>query len=398
VVLTDSMPEEKKSRKNDIEKLRKVLDNPRDEKLKKTISRDEVYLDSIRKRLSGEPSERETKYGQSSDFLRSDSLEPQVTIYPKEETIPRAETTPVEPEEKKEPPEAVIVEAEDLYEIEKVEAQPPEFLEVKPEELPKEETPVGKMEPLREEKVGEREVVPELEEEALPEWIPLEKIEPEVRKPAGEKPVEPEVPEKEALPLWEPVEIKEVEKKEEEKPPGKPEIEKIPFIVRDGKTDVFQDIRSIDQRTAALLYENGFTSVDALRKAAVDDLIQVQGVKKRLAKKIKKEIDKLDKEAKKGARKKVRIAPKKPEKKKEKPAKREISKSKKGKPKKKTGAYTHGEYSLYKKEIATTEGKTRTIHFFSKKKPEAGEPVPLPDGFEVEINKKTGLPYLKKKQ
>ena len=63
-----------------------------------------------------------------------------------------------------------------------------------------------------------------------------------------------------------------------------------------------------------------------------------------------------------------------------------------------TKAYTHGDYSLYKKEIETSGGKKRTIHFFGKQKPDTGEPVPLPDGYEVKVNKKTGLPYLKKKK
>ena len=46
----------------------------------------------------------------------------------------------------------------------------------------------------------------------------------------------------------------------------------------------------------------------------------------------------------------------------------------------------------------TTAGKKRTIHFFSKNKPDVGEPIQLPKGYEVKVNTKTGLPYLKKKK
>ena len=58
---------------------------------------------------------------------------------------------------------------------------------------------------------------------------------------------------------------------------------------------------------------------------------------------------------------------------------------------------TKGVFIHIFKEIKTANGKMRTIHFFSKKKPDDGEPVPLPEDFEVQVNQKTGLPYLKKK-
>ena len=59
--------------------------------------------------------------------------------------------------------------------------------------------------------------------------------------------------------------------------------------------------------------------------------------------------------------------------------------------------YTHGEFTLYEKEIHTAKGKKRTVHFFSKTIPDEGEPIPLPNGYYVKVNKRTGLPYLKKK-
>jgi len=62
-----------------------------------------------------------------------------------------------------------------------------------------------------------------------------------------------------------------------------------------------------------------------------------------------------------------------------------------------TSVYSHGDFTLYKKEIKTTTGKKRTVHFFSKKTPDIGEAVQLPEEYEVKVNRRTGLPYLKKK-
>ncbi|MFO7678293.1 MAG: hypothetical protein R6V50_07935 [Thermoplasmatota archaeon] len=59
-------------------------------------------------------------------------------------------------------------------------------------------------------------------------------------------------------------------------------------------------------------------------------------------------------------------------------------------------AYTYGEFVLYKKEVRTATGRKKPIHFFSKTIPDIGKPVKLPEGYEVRIDKKTGLPYLKK--
>ena len=42
-------------------------------------------------------------------------------------------------------------------------------------------------------------------------------------------------------------------------------------------------------------------------------------------------------------------------------------------------------------------GRNQTIYFFSKRKPKSGTPCELPSGYVVGVNKRTGLPYLKKK-
>ncbi len=67
-------------------------------------------------------------------------------------------------------------------------------------------------------------------------------------------------------------------------------------------------------------------------------------------------------------------------------------------PKKGEHVYTHGEYTLYTRDVTLRSGRTQTIYFFSKKKPERGIPCDKPNDFIVDINKRTGMPYLKKKK
>ena len=55
-------------------------------------------------------------------------------------------------------------------------------------------------------------------------------------------------------------------------------------------------------------------------------------------------------------------------------------------------------YNLYKKVIKINEEDDRIIHFFAKEPPETGEPANLPSGYEVKINRRTGVPYIRKKQ
>lgn len=59
--------------------------------------------------------------------------------------------------------------------------------------------------------------------------------------------------------------------------------------------------------------------------------------------------------------------------------------------------YRWGEYTLYTKEVTLRGGRKQKIYFFSKKKPENAIPCSLPEGYEVKVNEKTGLPFLKKK-
>jgi len=60
-------------------------------------------------------------------------------------------------------------------------------------------------------------------------------------------------------------------------------------------------------------------------------------------------------------------------------------------------AYKYGEYTLHTRSVQLRGGKNQTIYFFAKAKPKSGTPCDLPNGYEVGVNKRTGLPYLKRK-
>jgi len=164
--------------------------------------------------------------------------------------------------------------------------------------------------------------------------------------------------------------------------------------------NVFQGIESIDDKTAKLLYENGYFSIENVKNATVNDLVQIRGIKRTLAKQIKKEIE----------RKiiltgnsefipsKKRISPKKSKEKlvdssewESTPPKEKIKKPLTHAP------FIYKGYSLYTRETRKHNGKKTTLYFFSKQKPEVGSPSPLPDGYQIVVNKKTGVPYLKRK-
>jgi len=180
------------------------------------------------------------------------------------------------------------------------------------------------------------------------------------------------------------------------------EDEDIPPIKSD-EEDVFKNISSVDEKIAKLLKENGINSIYALRNTTVKELTKIKGIKRKIAKQIKKEVEKFsaDKYA-------EGILPKESPKdsfeRGENPFIKEeewesfdedkISDSELREIK----GFRHGDYTLYAKEIDTKSGKKRTVRFFSKAEPEEGEPIELPKGYKVEKNKKTGVPYLKKKK
>jgi hypothetical protein len=53
-------------------------------------------------------------------------------------------------------------------------------------------------------------------------------------------------------------------------------------------------------------------------------------------------------------------------------------------------------YTLHKRDVTLKGGRRQTIFFFAKAKPKSGSPSEMPTGYKVGVNKRTGLPYLKK--
>ncbi len=58
--------------------------------------------------------------------------------------------------------------------------------------------------------------------------------------------------------------------------------------------------------------------------------------------------------------------------------------------------FTVDEYTLYKRDVDTGSGGARTMRYFAKTAPEDATAIPLPDGFEVGRNDRSGLPYLRR--
>lgn len=388
------MQKGKKSKKETIEKLRMILDNP---STKDPFIADETCLSTLQKRLAGH-SKESSVYAHEGFTEKSDPLKANVAIHRREESsFATPEPKHMEPDKPKvEDQKENLFEDEELYEVEKVEADIPEFVEVKPKDAVKtEETPVDR----------EGKEIHEIDDE-LPEWEPVESEEAEIEEETKEK--KPETLEK--IPEWEPISIEEAgeELPINKKPEKEKEIPQKLAIRHDKKVDVFGDIESIDEKTALLLHNNGFTSIDELSEASLRDLTRIKGIKRRSAKKIKRDAKKkvaetiISKHEPLGRGKEVD----------EKPT--EVAHPKKDHPIVETGAvkdteptealqgegkgYRHRGYTLYRKEIKLGPDKNRTINFFSKEKPDDGKPVQLPDGYEVNVNRKTGVPYIKRKR
>jgi hypothetical protein len=381
------MQENEKSKKKTIEKLHMILDNPYSEELH---IENEKNLDALRERLV-KPNNGNFNYIHETFGSEDDSLNASVTIHKKEKdnlAVPEFKQVEPEVEKQKEDP----FKDEELYEVEKVETYLPEFVEVKPEESVKEEkTPAEeKPESMEREKVD---VVksPESVNEKLPEWEPVDDGETKAEEVKEER--EEEVSE------WEPISGEEPEWKKKKLPVAEKIKEGISVADEESKIDVFKDIGSIDEKTAKLLYKNRIISVDILRETPINELTKIKGIRRKLAKKIKREVDETPKRIDEKDEWHVVVdAPKSniKEKKKVKPSfhKDEVPEQKQQESK----TYRYGDYALYRKEIKVGPGKKRTIHFFSRTEPEDGGPVNLPEGYEVKVNKKTGVPYIRKKK
>ena len=381
------MQENEKSKKKTIEKLRMILDNPYSEDLH---IENEKNLDTLRERLAKSNNEN-FSYIHETFVSEDDSLKANVTIHKKERdnlVVPEFKQIEPEVEKQKEDP----FKDEELYEVEKVETYLPEFVEVKLEESAEgEKTPAEeKPESIESEKAD---VVksPESINGELPEWEPVDAGETKVAEVKEER-------EKE-LSEWEPISGEEPEWEKKELPLAEKIKEEITVTKEESKIDVFKDIENIDEKTAKLLYKNRIISVDILRETPINELTKIKGIRRKLAKIIKREVGEAPKRIDEKGERHVVVDMSKndiKEKREVKPSfhKDEVPEQKQ----KETKTYRYGDYALYRKEIKVGPGKKRTIHFFSRAEPEDGGPVDLPDGYEVKVNKKTGVPYIRKKK
>ncbi len=146
------------------------------------------------------------------------------------------------------------------------------------------------------------------------------------------------------------------------------------------KENVFEEIDSIDEKIEKLLLKNGIDSIDKLKNMTIKDFTSISGIRRKIAKKIRKEIEEI------------------PETEDEETVEEWESFEKETEEKPEKSGYTYKGYNLFEREITTKNGTKRRIKFFSKKKPENAKPINLPKGYIVKENKKTKVPYLKKKK
>jgi len=168
------------------------------------------------------------------------------------------------------------------------------------------------------------------------------------------------------------------------------------FIKKDEEIDVFDGINSVDEKTAKLLYENGITSIDILSETPIKKLTKIKGIRRKIAKKIKKEVGEMPKKTEDIEDWNAADADLATDEFEE--SEEEWKSFAKGETTEEQEGYRHGDYTLYVKDVETKSGKKRTVHFFSKGEPEEGEPAKLPKGYEVKVNKRTRVPYIKKKK
>ena len=165
------MQENVKSKKERLEKLRIILDNPSNGKLH---PEDEKHLEALRRRLIGSPKESAVyiyKSYKEDNEEKIDPLKPRVKIYQKEEKkeFIAPEIKHTEPKEKQ---ETEVNKGEELYEVEKVEIKGPEFLEVKPKEGTEKKERSSTVKTEESPKIRDSETTT-AEDEKLPEWEPV---------------------------------------------------------------------------------------------------------------------------------------------------------------------------------------------------------------------------------
>lgn len=396
------MGKKTKTKSDTIEKLRLILDDPDSKDI--NINQNHT-LNELKERLT-KTYDRKIRYNYGTN-LKSDGLQPRIIIHKQklseeikeEEEIPEFKTIETLNEFQKSAETSGSYKDEELFEIEKPQGKVSEFQEFKGKipkkgELTKDEEELVKFELVEE------------TEEKITEWKPLKTKEEKTKKIKSVKPkLTKKKTKKEETEGWEPVEK------------GKTQLEKTTEAIKNEpfeehkikwKTTNFEEIRSIDDNIASLLYKNNIKTLEDLKKATIKDLTKINGIKRKIAKKINKDVEnalrnKLSAEKirhlKIGKLSDKELPQWEPIEEgeitsdnKEKSIEKDKSKQEK------TNIYKFGEYNLYKKEILISNEKSRIVHFFSKTKPDDSKSATLPEGYTVKINKKTGVPYIKKKK
>jgi Holliday junction resolvasome RuvABC DNA-binding subunit len=192
----------------------------------------------------------------------------------------------------------------------------------------------------------------------------------------------------------------EIQKDEEDTEFFQEETEKdVPEIKPDEKNNsVFRNIESIDDKISTLLIENGIDSIEKLNDTPINNLTKIRGIRKKIAKQIKKEVELYTKVNTTEDEEYNNINENPYIKNEDFEIEDEwesIDKKKPVKNDKTIYGFIYNEYNLYEKEITTKSGNKRTVRFFSKGEPENAKPIDIPEGYEVEENK-SGVPYLRK--
>ncbi|MCK5633149.1 zinc ribbon domain-containing protein, partial [bacterium] len=321
-----------------------------DRRLKRSSYDTRVYSKLVAMQVGKEEVSLEPKV---TIYLRGGGRRTEFPEVKKEDIIIKVEAVPTVLEEK---PEKKPFEDEDIIEIEKIEYKEPQFIEIKPKVIVKdEETQVIEKKAIGDEELTEWEQIDQKDEEK-PEWESLEEgvfITTEERppkKPSQELPKQEEkfeivtgfcgqcgvklvagdkfcpncginieagiekemIEEKQHEPVQKIkpettfIPIEKVE--EEESPEWEPATTRIKSVDEEpkkqkefedkyNKIEVFKEIKSINDDSAVLLFDKGFTSIDSIKDVTLGVLVDIVGIPKKLAKKIKKEIEKKFKES-----------------------------------------------------------------------------------------------------
>jgi hypothetical protein len=330
-----------------MEKIRRMLDNPGN-----ALSNDDKYLSTLQKRLTNDPSYQPS---QLQDRSGSKDLTPSVVIHhQKSFSVPllKPSVSPIVVREK--PKEVQLVfDDEDLFEIERIDDTfIPEFVEVKPSK----------------EKIG----------------------------PVSDTPKDLTVSQSnehlEILPQWQPVEEEEIQTKSLSKMDDEESVKpkrRTKFLKSFKGSVVRQSAKGPEIWEGEDTKEHQSKTTDAPSWETVDDTANRKKASRKTSKKsVFSRVDETSFEKEDNGtfqpQQKQSISDGFIEMKA--PGPQDTNQS----------PYPYAGYKLYRKHLRIGGKEIRTVHFFSKDVPEDSEPALLPDGYTVQVNEKTGVPYIKK--